>query len=130
MGVGTRSAVRRAVPGVAAVIIVAIAGTGLWISLQVPAHGEDSSPSPSRVASASPGVSQGASASSSASTDDSATPSPEPTDSPGSSPTDVQYPDPWTAYKLRPAPTSSPMPIAGDATVATKQRTGMDKAAN
>jgi hypothetical protein len=119
---GPRPAFRRAAVGIAAAFLLVLAGTGMWLSLHGPINGEKPTPSPTASVSPSP--------SPSTSIDASATPSIAPTDSPSSGPTDSQYPDPWTTYTFRPAPKSSPVAIAGNATVATKQRPGTYKAAN
>jgi hypothetical protein len=117
---GPRPAFRRAVLGIAAAFLLVLAGTDMWLSLHGPINSDKPTPSPTASVSPTP----------STSSDASATPSIAPTDSPTSGPTDSQYPDPWTTYTFRPAPKPSPVAIAGNATVATKQRTGTDKAAN
>jgi hypothetical protein len=132
VGVRRRLAGRRALVGVAAAFILVIAGGGMWLSLHGPTNGDSPTLSPTAGVSpsGSPDASPAASPSPSASLDPGATASIAPVDSPSPAPTGVQYPDPWTTYKFRPAPKSSPVAIAGNSTVATKQRTGKDKAAN
>ena len=112
---------RRAVVGIAAAFLLVIAGTGMWLSLHGPINGENPTASPTE--SASPSATSSASAE--------ATGSPlGPTDSPSLGPTDSAYPDPWTTYSFRPAPKLSPVAIAGNATIGTRQRTGSDKPTN
>ena len=111
---------RRALVGIAAALLLVVAGTGLWLSQHGPINGENPTATPTASISSSATESIEASQS----------PSIEPTDSPSAGPTDSAFPDPWTTYTFRPAPKLSPVAIAGNATVGTKQRTGTDKAAN
>jgi hypothetical protein len=95
--------------GAAALVLLIVAGTvitGAWLHLQT-----TPGPSPTATPTASPSASV------------------LPTESPSIEPSESFF-DPWTTYSFRPSPQSSPVAIAGNATVDTRSRTGTDEASN